>query len=479
MELKIAYSKQVDAMQCFAVVADSIKDVRDLFSEKELKYISAKRDAKQSLVIIDRLESLVACVFPDTATKEWRMLEKMRVNGNDVLKKYIAAGYCAFQLVDRTATQGLFCACAEGIVLGSYRFDKYKTLGNRDGKKLAEIVFCDADSHKEKLSEIIVLADAVFLARNWVNEPVIELGAPEFADQLKLFGEQAGLRVDVKDKKWIESENMSGLLAVNKGSVDEPRFTILEWKPDGAKNANPFVFVGKGIVFDTGGISLKPSSFMEWMKSDMGGAAAIAGAMIAIAKNNLPLHVVALIPSTDNRPSGNAYVPGDVIRMRNGKTVEVLNTDAEGRMILADGLTYADGLNPEMVVDVATLTGAAANAVADFAVVAMGTADDSAFEVLEHSGYAQCERVVRFPFWEEYGDMITSDIADIKNVGGPVAGAITAGKFLEHFVRSPWVHIDISGSAFLKVESSYRGKGGSGFGVRLLYDFVCRHYRLK
>lgn len=210
---------------------------------------------------------------------------------------------------------------------------------------------------------------------------------------------------------------------------------------------------------------------MTIMKADMGGGAAVAGAMYAIAKNKLPVHVIGLVPATDNRLNNNAYVPGDVVTMHSGKTVEVLNTDAEGRMILADALSYAQKYKPELVIDLATLTGASMRALGHIGTAAMGTAEKNSMEQLKSSGEEVYERIAEFPFWDEYGDMIKSDIADIKNIGGPVAGSITAGKFLEHFTDYPWIHLDIAGPAILDGKDAYRTKGGSGVGVRLLYNF--------
>jgi len=258
---------------------------------------------------------------------------------------------------------------------------------------------------------------------------------------------------------------MGGLLAVNKGSIDPPTFSVMEWKPKNRLNKNPYVFVGKGVVYDTGGLSLKPSNFMDTMKCDMAGGATVSAAMYAIAKAELPVWVVALIPATDNRPDGNAYTPGDVITMHDGSTVEVLNTDAEGRMILADALSYAKNYKPELVIDVATLTGAAARAIGPKAMVGMSVKSQDEFEQMH-------ERIVQFPMWDDYKEDIKSDIADIKNIGGVDAGAITAGKFLEHFTDYPYIHLDIAGPAYLGKKDSYRGSNGTGVGVRLLFDFI-------
>jgi leucyl aminopeptidase len=298
------------------------------------------------------------------------------------------------------------------------------------------------------------------------------MNAVKLAEEFKNLGDECGAKVEVFNKKKIESLKMGGLLAVNKGSVDPPTFTVFEWKPKDKINKNPYVFVGKGVVYDTGGLSLKPSNFMETMKCDMAGAAAVGAAMYAIAKEKLPVHVIGLIPATDNRPDGNAYVPGDIITMYDGSTVEVLNTDAEGRMILADALSYAKKYDPELVINIATLTGAAARAIGPLAMVGMNVKADQEFEQLQKSGDMGHERIVEFPMWDEYADMLKSEIADLKNIGGLEAGAITAGKFLEHFTDYPFIHLDIAGPAFLEKKDSYRGIGATGYAVRLFFDFI-------
>jgi leucyl aminopeptidase len=211
---------------------------------------------------------------------------------------------------------------------------------------------------------------------------------------------------------------------------------------------------------------------MDYMKCDMAGAGVVIGVLYLISKLKLPLHVIGLVPATDNRPGENAYVPGDVIKMYDGSFVEVLNTDAEGRMILADALHFAKQYEPEFVFDFATLTGAAAVAIGPQACVTMGNVDQEIKDLVSASGFQTYERVVEFPLWEEYGEEIKSSIADIKNVGGAYGGAITAGKFLEHFTDYPWYHFDIAGVAFLHGDSTYKVKGGTGFGVRLMYAFL-------
>jgi leucyl aminopeptidase len=225
-------------------------------------------------------------------------------------------------------------------------------------------------------------------------------------------------------------------------------------------------------VYDTGGLSLKPTAnSMDFMKSDMGGAAAMVATTLAIAKLKLPLHIITLIPATDNRPGENAYTPGDIVTMYDGTTVEVLNTDAEGRMILADALAYAKKFKPELVIDAATLTGAAVAAIGLNAMIAMGNASQIEFDRLNQAGFYTHDRIVQFPFWDEYKEEMKSKIADLKNIGGPYAGMITAGKFLEHFTDYPYIHLDLAGPNFLHKKDSYRGMGATGAGVRLLTAF--------
>lgn len=322
------------------------------------------------------------------------------------------------------------------------------------------------------MDEIYNVCQAVSFSRDLVNEPVSYLTAQQLGEEIKQSAKKYNYKAEVLGKKQIEALKMGGLLAVNKGSFDPPTFSILEWKPKNAKNEKPFIIVGKGVVFDTGGLSLKPTpGSMDLMKSDMGGAAAVIGAMQAIAANKLNIHVIALVPSTDNRPGNKAYAPQDIVTMHDGTKVEVLNTDAEGRMILADALSYAKQFNPQLVIDLATLTGAAHAAIGEYGIVSMGNASSTFKNKLNLSGNKVFERLVEFPFWDEYGELVKSDIADIKNLGGPVGGAITAGKFLEHFTDYDYIHLDIAGPAYISKTDAYRTKGGTGVGVRLLYDF--------
>ncbi len=361
-------------------------------------------------------------------------------------------------------------ALVEGLLLSSYRFDKY--FSEKENALFTEICVGNLLTDEE-ISELQHITKAVFKARDLVNMPVSHLNAEQLAQAVVELGKEANFEVAVLEETQLETLKMGGLLAVNKGSIDPPTFTIATYKPHHAINEKPIVLVGKGVVYDTGGLSLKPTpGSMDTMKGDMAGAATMASVLYLAALEKLPLYVIALLPATDNRPGGNAYAPGDVITMYDGTTVEVLNTDAEGRMILADALAYSKKYDPELVIDAATLTGAALRAIGTEASIIMGDAPNEIFEQLEKSGFAVHERVVRFPFWDDYKKHMKSKIADLKNIGGPNAGMISAGKFLGHFVKAPYVHMDIAGPAWLDAPENYKGDGGTGAGVRLLYHFL-------
>jgi leucyl aminopeptidase len=369
-------------------------------------------------------------------------------------------------------------AFAEGLALSTYQFLKYKTGENSKPHALDEVSILDEGNTEDSILEIQHIAEGVFKARDLVNEPLSYLTAEQLSKEFVRMGSEAGFEVEVFNKKKIESLKMGGLLAVNLGSVDPPTFSIMTYKAEKPVNEHPIILVGKGVVYDTGGMSLKPTlDSMDYMKCDMGGAAAVGGAMYSIAKNKLPLWVIALVPATDNRPDGNAYVPGDVIHMYDGTTVEVLNTDAEGRMILADALSYAKKYDPELVIELSTLTGSAHAAVDKYGIVGMGNASRENFEDLKESGEMCSERIAEFPFWDEYKEQLKSEVADLKNIGGRYGGAITAGKFLEHFTDYPYIHLDIAGPSFNKMPFNYRGKGGSGVGVRILYHYLQKRSR--
>jgi len=453
-----------------------LKDGKDLaatpLTEEEIAYVKHQHRDKQKVITINRYKNILLVVYGEFLGNRANRMENYRMRGDEcqvLLNKHKVERTVIFN-VNATAEEEL--AFVEGMILGNYQFVKYKKDGEKTGNSLREIDIYDNDMTEEDMEETRLITDGVIFARNLVNEPVAYLTAVKFAEEMKIMGERAGAKVEVFNKSKLESLKMGGLLAVNRGSIDPPTFTIFEWKPKNAINKKPYVFVGKGVVYDTGGLSLKPTNSMDTMKSDMAGGAAVAGALYAIARAKLPVYVLGLIPATDNRPDGNAYTPGDVICMHDGTTVEVLNTDAEGRMILADALSYAKQYQPELVIDIATLTGAAARAIGPQAMVGMKAKAEDQFTQLCRVGDMSHERIVEFPFWDEYAEQLKSDIADLKNIGGQEAGAITAGKFLEHFTDYPYIHLDIAAPSFLDKKDSYRPKGGTGVGVRLFFEFI-------
>lgn len=396
-------------------------------------------------------------------------LEKWRVAGAQLCKKWRSEKIYTTHLVGLgdldPKTKHAFL---EGIALTSYKFDKYK---KETKAEITKVYVSDTSISDEELSQIIALTDAVALTKTMVNEPVNYLDALKFGEITTQAGKEFGFKIEIFHKKEIEDLKMGGLLAVNQGSTTPPTFNIMNYKPANAVNTKPLVLVGKGVTFDTGGYSLKVGGSMPGMKSDMAGGAAVVGILSAIAKNKLPYHVIGLVPATDNKISGNALVVDDVITMMDGTTVEVLNTDAEGRLVLADALTYAKRFDPELVIDMATLTGASAAITGPFGIAMAGNTQDQ-MDTLKISGENVYERLFQLPFWKEFEDLLKSDIADLKNIGGPVGGASTAGKFLEHFTDYPWIHLDIAGASFNKDSNGYKQSGGTGVAVRLIYDFI-------
>ena len=442
-------------------------------SKTELKFLKDSIKSDKKTIDINSYSHRNYFRIVDDKKPVYQILEDLRKAASKILGVVDENEESEIQVHSIFNNENFLLAFAEGLILGSYRFDKYLTDNKKKKTGLKKIRFIADKPVKKKWDQLKYLSLAVFKSRDLINEPVNFLNAKQLSTEIEKMGKDAGFSVKVFDKKKITELKMGGLLSVNLGSVDPPTFTILEWKPKRFINDNPLVLVGKGVVYDSGGLSLKPTGdSMDYMKCDMSGAAAVAGAIFAAAKSKLPIHVVGLIPATDNRPSGNAYAPGDIIKMMDGSTVEMLNADAEGRMILADALHYAKRYDPMLVVDLATLTGSAGAAIGRVATVSFSKDCDELYKKLEDSGFNTFERLVQFPLWDDYAEMIESKIADVKNVGGKFAGAITAAKFLERFTEYPWIHLDIAGPAFVHAKDSYRGIGGTAVGVRLLFDFM-------
>jgi leucyl aminopeptidase len=374
--------------------------------------------------------------------------------------------------------EAIGCALAEGAVLSLYEYRKYFTDdGNRT--RVREVRITGANARRTRLMEkgvnyARIVCEGTILARDLENAPGNEIYPETLAKRAAEAGRKAKMKVTVFKEDRIKRLKMGGLIGVSQGSEKGPRFIIMEYNR--ARRGLPtVVLVGKGVTFDSGGISIKPSQSMALMKMDMSGAAAVIGAMYAAARLKLPVHLVGLIPATENLLSGKAFKPGDILRHYNGKTSEIDNTDAEGRLILADALGYAERYKPDVVIDLATLTGACVVALGPHATGMMGN-DQPMMDRLKESGDRTYERVWQLPMFDEYEKMIKSDVADVKNVGGKWAGAITAAMFLKKFIGNyRWVHLDIAGTAIMEESLDYIPKGGSGVGVRLLADFL-RHW---
>ncbi len=403
----------------------------------------------------------------------------------DMKLETVAVDCSGIETLAAAASQSIAALAAtivEGCFVGSYRFDRLKS-GKLDKKKSAQkskeikelILTVDAEvlNEVEKgVAEGNIIASCQKMARDMVNLPGNYLHAEDIAKAAVESGKKYGYDVTVFHKKEIESLGMGGLLAVNKGSFYPPTFTVLDYKPKG-KAKLVVALIGKGVTFDSGGISLKPSENMGEMKSDMSGAASVLGAVEAVVRIGLPLHVIGLLPATDNMPSGTAQTPGDVITTYSGITVEVGNTDAEGRLILADALTYAkEKYNPDVIIDLATLTGACIVALG-YAVAGLFSNNDKLADEIYQAGQQSGEKVWRMPLWDVYDEQIKSDVADVNNTGGRGAGSVTAAKFLEKFIdrHKNWAHIDIAGPSF-QPKGAGKVNGGTGFGVSLLVELL-------
>lgn len=367
-------------------------------------------------------------------------------------------------------------AMAAGAKLRAYVFDRYKTKGKKQ-EKPAKLVFACADptAVRRAWKKAEAISDGVVIARDLVNEPANVLGPVEFAQRASEL-DKLGVGVEILDEKAMKRQKMGALLGVAQGSVRPPRLVVMQWK-GGKARQKPLAFIGKGVVFDTGGISMKPAGGMEDMKGDMGGAAAVTGLMHTLAARKAKVNAIGIIALVENMPDGNAQRPGDIVTSMSGQTIEVLNTDAEGRLILADALTYCQKkFKPEFMINLATLTGAVIVALGNDHAGLFSNDDDLAANLFR-AGMTSGEKVWRMPLGAEYDKLIDSKNADMKNIGGRWAGSITAGQFLQRFVEdTPWAHLDIAGTAMGSPKNEYNQSWGSGFGVRLLDRLVADNY---
>ena len=365
-----------------------------------------------------------------------------------------------------------------GFYLKNYSFDKYKTTKSKKRNLVSKITFCSAEYSKAKkiFEEHKKLAKGVFFTRDLVSEPANVLYPEKFVEYCNFF-KKAGLMLTVFDEKKIDKLGMDALMGVAKGSVRPPRVLVMEWnglKNKDIKNTKPLAFVGKGVTFDTGGISLKPSGGMEDMKWDMGGSAVVAGLMLSLAERKAKVNAVGIVGLVENMPDGNAQRPGDVVKSMSGQTIEVLNTDAEGRLVLADILWYVNTVyKPKLIVDLATLTGAIIVALGDRYAGLFSNDDSLSNQILESSKVSK-ELVWRLPLDSEFDKLLNCEIADMRNItNSRGAGSITAAQFLKRFIgKTPWAHLDIAGVTWSKKNTALSRTGGTGFGVRLLNEFV-------
>lgn len=498
---KISLTRREQELHHLAVVVSKPEKVpAGILNTAEKQYLRTQiTDFRQEVTEFNRLAYSVYIYCQRKETDRSKRLESARRAGDQVATMLNGRKAPRVTVFDAEGLGDEVLAFTEGMALGCYQFLKYKQDAEKANTLTDIEVYSDAleepgstagtriararslrPSHMalipDRISFLNHLVRAVSWCRDLINEPHSHLTATLFAREVERMASECGASVEVLNKQKLQALKMGGLLGVNQGSHEPPTFTVMEWKPENAGNRQPVVLVGKGVMYDTGGMNLKPGDTMLNMKDDMSGAAAVAATVYAAARAGFPMHLVGLMPATDNRPGPKAIVSGDILQMHGGQTVEVINTDAEGRLILADALSYAKKYDPALVIDLATLTGSAVRAIGKFGAAAMQSGAGMAMQILAGSGDEVYERLVEFPMWDEYGDLIKSDIADLKNLGPAEAGLITAGKFLEKFTAYPYIHLDIAGPAFLEKRDSYRGQGGTGFGVRLLADFLLRYH---
>ncbi|RMF54764.1 leucyl aminopeptidase [Candidatus Woesearchaeota archaeon] len=447
-----------------------------LISEK-LKIFDAELD--KAVFITSPKKSFLAVGLGKKAEFD---LEKLRKASASALKHAREANYREFSTnlheikVKGRNLKDTTIAVSEGFLLASYNFTKFKTVDKDKVKSVAKAVFLskNASQVQRYIDEAVVICESTNFARDLVNEPPCSLVPAKLAQIAAKVARENKLRIRVFGKEELKKMGMNALLAVGQGSANEPKLIVIEANPNAKER---IALVGKGITFDSGGLNLKPTRWISEMKQDMAGAASVLAVVSAVKKLNIKKHVIGVIPTAENSVGSNSYRPDDIIKSFSGKNIEIINTDAEGRLILADALAYAETLKPDKIIDIATLTGASIVVLGYFGSCVCGN-DPSLIKQLIDAGNYCYERVWELPMWEEHREMMKSDIADVRNVGkgkGFEAGVITGAAFLENFVeKRHWAHIDIGATAFKDEETHYFTKGGTGVGVRLLINFLMR-----
>ncbi|MCG8606916.1 leucyl aminopeptidase [bacterium] len=445
-----------------------LNDFKCKLNETAFLYVQGEIDAKRvCLVGLDENKSDLDAVRQAAGTAAKAVMKKGVSRLSLALESFISEDGEASEVAQ---------AVSEGALLATYQFMQYKEIEDSDKLKIDEVIcLFESSDLTENIEKGVGLgqktATAANLARDLQNEPGNRMTPTRLAEVAQELAKRSSLTCEILDRTAMKDLKMGALLGVAKGSLEPPRFIILEHNADNP-GLDTIVLVGKGITFDSGGISIKPSADMEEMKFDMSGGAAVIGGMKAVADLEIPLHVVGLVPAAENLPSGSSMKPGDILTASSGTTIEIVNTDAEGRLVLADALVYAKRYEPKAVIDLATLTGACVVALGYYATGLFGT-DEDLQRRLQAAGEKSGERVWPFPLWEQYHEEMKSDYADLKNASGRWGGAVTAAAFLAKFAEDyPWAHLDIAGTAYTAKESGYLCKGGTGVGVRLLVQFL-------
>ena len=453
------------------------KEFLDLFSDLvKSKQFVGKFSTSRLISTLNKISSKNILLFGLGKKKDFNEEQFRRVVANSH-KKVRGLKFRTYlsllHLIGPSSSERNIFVAAESSLLADYSFNYYKTKNNGENKIETCIFWSNkklSTSLNKEIKKAEIIANATCYTRDLVNHPPNLVDPAYLANEAKKL-RSSNLKVTVFSKKELIKGKFNGILAVGAASAKEPKLIILDYNP---KAKDSVAFVGKGITFDSGGLNIKPGAYMETMKSDMSGAAAVLGAVKAASELKINKRVFGVIGAAENMPGGLAYRPDDVIKMYNGKTVEIGNTDAEGRMVLADALAYTEKrLKPQKIIDLATLTGACVVALGYWTSGVM-THDDKLAKDLEKAGYACGDRVWRLPLWDDYKKSMSSNIADIKNIGkGRDAGTIHAAIFLSHFVeKTPWAHLDIAGTAFVKEAKYYNPKDATGAGVRLLLNYL-------
>ena len=466
------FTDEVSSLSISEITPDFDPIIREIIESNEFR----AKDGTISIVHNNIGSGIKRALLLGMGDKKNLDPEKTRNLTGKVVNKAKELGISEFVLIPfKNMDKEHLSAMVEGVKLSDYSFNNYKRDEDRNDLNQVRIyIRNDMKNNQKIIRHSVVVSDAVIFTRNISNLPPNDCSPKDLATLSKKLSENQKVKVRVIEKEEMKSYGFEGILAVGKGSASSPKLIVLEYS--GTTKNRPIVIVGKAVTFDTGGISIKPSEKMEEMKFDKCGGCNVLGIIKAVSDLGLDTSVIGIIPAVENMPSGSSYRPGDIIKMYNSKTVEVVNTDAEGRIILGDALSFAvKTFAPKAIIDMATLTGAAIIALGTNVAALVGNNDDLVTKILEYSNQTG-EKIWQLPLFEEYKEQLKSSNADMKNIGGRPAGAITAAAFLSSFVEeTPWVHLDIAGTAWTQdgtKEKSYNPKGATGFGIRTIVKYI-------